>query len=160
MEKKIIYLFTFFMLVFSNNAIAAPNEEIEIGKAAPNFVLKNLAGETIKLSDYRGKKVMLNFWATWCPPCKKEMPTIQKFYEENKDKVVILAVNIDGQEDVFDYVHSMNITFPILLDEKDKVNELYQIITIPTTFFIDENGIIQHKFYSAMPLAIMEEFTK
>ncbi|WP_445487178.1 peroxiredoxin family protein [Niallia sp. 03133] len=162
MIKKMMCLSIFSILLMGHNVKAAQNDakEIEVGDKAPDFTLNNLAGKTIRLSDFQGKIVMLNFWATWCPPCKKEMPIIQQFNKEKHEDVVILAVNIDGKEDVFDFVQNMQLTFPILLDDKDKVNELYKIITIPTTFFIDEKGIIQHKFYSAMPLEIMKEFTK
>lgn len=144
----------------TETVIAAQPKNLEIGAKAPNFSLRNLKGETVKLSDFKGKKVMLNFWATWCPPCKQEMPAIQQFFEEKGEDVVILAVNIDGEEDVIEFVQSRKITFPILLDENNRVNEQYKIVTIPTTFFIDEKGIIQHKFYSAMPITIMREFSK
>ncbi|MGP7815891.1 peroxiredoxin family protein [Niallia sp. 01092] len=162
MLKKIMCSVVLTLIFCSSDTLAAQNEaqELEIGAKAPDFSLKNLAGDTVKLSDYRGKKVMLNFWATWCPPCKQEMPTIQQFFKESGNKVVILAVNIDGTEDVVDFVNNRHLTFPILLDEKDKVNELYKIITIPTTFFIDENGVIKQKYYSAMPITIMREYSK
>ncbi|MFE8694969.1 peroxiredoxin family protein [Cytobacillus sp. FJAT-53684] len=128
-----------------------------VGLKAPDFELKNLAGETVKLSDYAGQKVMLNFWATWCPPCKKEIPDMQKFYTEQGDKVVILAVNIDPENDVAGFAKEMNASFPILLDEKDRVSKLYKILTIPTTFFIDEKGVITYKHLSAMSIELMEK---
>ena len=130
-----------------------------VGKKAPDFELLNLKGEKVKLSDYRGKKIMLNFWATWCPPCKEEMPEMEKFYQKTNGDVVIIAVNIDPQYNVQKFVTEMGITFPVLLDEKDKVNSLYRVLTIPTTFFIDQQGIIQHKYLSAMNLEMMEQFT-
>ncbi|MBX9973732.1 peroxiredoxin [Cytobacillus firmus] len=129
-----------------------------IGLKAPDFELKNLQGETVKLSDYRGKKVMLNFWATWCPPCKAEMPDIQKFYTQKGNEVVILAVNIDPQADVAGFAEEMRVNFPILLDVNEKASNAYQIITIPTTFFIDEEGIIRNKYLSAMSLEIMNQY--
>ncbi|PKG22405.1 peroxiredoxin family protein [Niallia nealsonii] len=163
MVKKIILLIGLCFLYaasLEHTAIAAKTKPLEIGAKAPDFSLRNLKGETLKLSDFKGKKVMLNFWATWCPPCKQEMPAIQQFFEEKGKDVVILAVNIDGSEDVIEFVQSKKITFPILLDENNRVNEQYKVVTIPTTFFIDEKGIIQHKFYSAMPIEIMREFSK
>jgi peroxiredoxin len=132
---------------------------LSIGKKAPDFELKTLSGESVKLSDYRGKKVMLNFWATWCPPCKEEMPDMERFHQQNGKDVIILAVNIDPQFNVNQFVSEMGITFPILLDEKDEVNSLYQVLTIPTTYFIDENGIIQQKYLTAMTQDIMKEYT-
>ncbi|WP_338452339.1 TlpA disulfide reductase family protein [Niallia oryzisoli] len=131
---------------------------LKIGVKAPDFEVKNLAGETVKLSDFQGKKVLLNFWATWCPPCKEEMPDMEKFHKQAGDDVVILAVNIDPQYNVNKFVTEMGITFPILLDEKDEVNSMYQVLTIPTTYFIDEKGIIRHKYISAMTEDIMKQY--
>ncbi|MCQ6276357.1 TlpA family protein disulfide reductase [Bacillus sp. V3B] len=129
-----------------------------LGVNAPDFEVKTLTGESVKLSDYRGKKVMLNFWATWCPPCKEEMPDMEEFYQQAKGDVVILAVNIDPQYNVNKFVTEMGITFPILLDEKDTVNSMYQVLTIPTTYFIDEKGIIRHKYLTAMTEDIMKQY--
>lgn len=130
---------------------------IEVGNKAPDFELKTLTGDTVKLSDYKGKKVMLNFWATWCPPCKAEMPEMQKYYESNKEKVEILAVNMDTNNDVAGFVKNGGYTFPILLDEKNDVNKDYGIVSIPTTFFIDEQGVITHKINGQMKLEDMED---
>jgi peroxiredoxin len=130
----------------------------EIGMEAPEFELKNLDGETVKLSDFRGKKVMVNFWATWCPPCKKEMPDMQKFYKEHKGDIVILAINIDPESDVSGYAQKLGLHFPILLDKQDVANTTYRILSIPTTFFINEEGIIQFKHYSTMSYQRMKKY--
>jgi peroxiredoxin len=129
---------------------------ISTGVKAPDFELKMLDGKNIKLSELQGKKVILNFWATWCPPCKAEMPEMQKYFEENPKDVVILAVNIDPQLDVQAFVDEMGITFPIPLDEEDTVNSIYQVISIPTTYFIDTKGIIQYKHIGAMTYDLMK----
>ena len=129
-----------------------------VGEKAPDFELLNLNSEKVKLSDFRGKKVMLNFWATWCPPCKEEMPEMEKYYQKTNGDVIILAVNIDPQYNVKKFVTEMGSSFPVLLDEKDKVNSICQVLTIPTTFFIDEQGIIRHKYLSAMNFEIMEQY--
>lgn len=128
-----------------------------IGLKAPDFELKNLAGESVKLSDYEGKKVMLNFWATWCPPCKAEMPDMEEFYNDSGDDIVILAVNIDTNNDVAGFVKKMGVTFPILLDTDNRVNKIYQIISIPTSYFIDEKGIIRNKHIGAMDIETMKK---
>jgi peroxiredoxin len=133
---------------------------LEVGNKAPDFELKLLTGETVKLSDYKGKRVMLNFWATWCPPCKKEMPDMQKLHLAHQDDITILAVNMDVKSDVAGFAKEMGITFPILLDEKDEVNQDYQILTIPTSFFIDENGVIYEKFNGAMTFEDMKKYAK
>ncbi|TDL91938.1 redoxin domain-containing protein [Vibrio vulnificus] len=132
---------------------------LKIGAKAPNFSLKTLDGKQVELSDYKGKKVMLNFWATWCPPCKKEMPDMEKYTQQVGDDVVVLAVNIDPENDVQAFVEDNGITFTIPLDSqsaKNPVNERYKILSIPTTYFIDKEGIIRNKVISAMTLKDME----
>ena len=132
---------------------------LKIGAKAPNFSLTTLDGKQVELSDYEGKKVMLNFWATWCPPCKKEMPDMEKYTQQAGDDVVVLAVNIDPENDVQAFVEDNGITFTIPLDSqsaKNPVNERYKILSIPTTYFIDKKGIIRNKVISAMTLKDME----
>jgi len=131
---------------------------LKTGVKAPDFELKTLTGETVKLSEFKGKKVMWNFWATWCGPCKAEMPAMQQLSTEVGDDVAILAVNIDPQLDVQGFVDENGITFPILLDTDDKINSLYQIVAIPTTYFIDSKGIIQDVFRGAMPHDAMVQY--
>jgi peroxiredoxin len=133
---------------------------LKVGAKAPDFELKTLTGENVKLSDLKGKKVMLNFWATWCPPCKAEMPAMEEFHKEAGDEVVILAVNIDPHLDVQAFIDENGITFPIPLDAEDKVNETYQVLSIPTTYFIDTKGNIGNKFIGAMSLDAMKQYTK
>jgi peroxiredoxin len=164
MIKKVLASVLLFVLMTVAIVQAMEKEEkdhlpgLQIGEKAPDFELQMLTGEAVKLSDFRGKKVMLNFWATWCPPCKEEMPDMEKFYNKQKDEVIILAVNIDPQYNVEKFTKDMGVTFPILLDEKDRVNSMYQVLTIPTTYFIDENGIIRHKYLTAMSEEIMSQY--
>ncbi|MDF1511411.1 TlpA disulfide reductase family protein [Robertmurraya sp. DFI.2.37] len=132
----------------------------EVGSKAPDFELPTLDGQMIRLSDLKGKKIMVNFWTTWCPPCKAEMPDMQKFYTEEGNQIKILAVNIDTDYDVAGFVKEMKINFPILLDNDEKVMKQYRILTIPTTFFIDESGTIQNKFIGAMSIDKMRELTQ
>ncbi|MBN8193928.1 redoxin domain-containing protein [Bacillus sp. NTK074B] len=132
------------------------NQGLTKGDRAPDFELTTLSGESIQLSDYQGKKVILNFWATWCPPCKAEMPHMQKYYEKKADKenVEILAVNLTSQDDgkkaVQQFVDGYELTFPILLDEKGDIGDEYRAFTIPTTYMIDTQGLIQHKIVGPM----------
>ena len=137
----------------------ASQEGLAVGAKAPDFELKTLTGEKIKLSNLKGKKVMLNFWATWCPPCKAEMPAMEQYSKQMPEDVVILAVNIDPQLDVQGFVDENKITFPILLDTEDQVNETYQVLSIPTTYFIDSKGMIQNKYTGSMELDVMKDFT-
>ncbi|MCD5325982.1 redoxin domain-containing protein [Pontibacillus sp. HN14] len=127
-------------------------EGLEVGQKAPDFEVKTLQGEKASLSNYKGERIMLNFWATWCPPCRAEMPDMEKFYQ-NKD-VTILAVNLTGTEAKVDDVHAFKkeygLSFPVLLDQGNEVATMYQIRPIPTTYMIDSEGIIQHKSLGAM----------
>lgn len=158
------------------SALGKNIEEREIGlgngDTPPDFTLTSLDGEDITLSDLRGKKVVLNFWATWCPPCKAEMPHMQNFYDEyGKEKnVEIIAVNLttaerdvtaDAKVDtVMTFRDSFELTFPILLDSDpdNSVGADYQIITIPTTYFIDSNGYIQRAIKGPMDVDMLKEY--
>ncbi|MFD2045753.1 TlpA family protein disulfide reductase [Ornithinibacillus salinisoli] len=129
-------------------AISPPGTSgLEIGQFAPDFELESLNGEKVKLSDLQGKKVMINFWATWCSPCKKEMPEMQKFYEDHGDEIEILAVNVTGSEKnetvVRDFIDHYSYSFPVLLDESTNVSDDYRAISFPTSYFIGTDGTIQ-----------------
>lgn len=113
-----------------------------VGNIAPGFTLKNLEGEDVNLSDYKGKHVFLNFWATWCGFCDQEMPDLQKIYEENDD-IVVLAVNVmETQEEVKTYVDENGLSFPVVLDEEGMMGSLYLVRGMPTTYFINKEGVI------------------
>ncbi|SET38515.1 Peroxiredoxin [Oceanobacillus limi] len=133
------------------------------GNIAPDFELTTLDGETVKLSDFQGEKVMLNFWATWCGPCRSEMPDMEKFYHD-KD-IAILAVNLTDTEiresDVSEFVDEYQITFPILMDETAEVADQYRINPIPTTYLIDTKGRIHNVAFGALNYERMvDEFEK
>ena len=138
-------------------------EGLTKGDVAPDFTLTTLDGKEIKLSDLKGKKVVLNFWATWCPPCKAEMPHMQNFYEDfsQEENVEILAINLtngDKVESVQEFVQDYGLTFPIPMDEEGKVNEIYQAITIPTSYMIDTKGRIQNKVVGPMDENMIKDF--
>ncbi|CAN7389349.1 peroxiredoxin family protein [Rossellomorea sp. LjRoot5] len=121
-----------------------------VGDRAIDFKLDTLDGKSITLTELKGKKVIVNFWATWCPPCKEEMPVMQEFYTKYGKDVELLAINIDPQYNVKEYQKSLGLSFPILLDTDDKINNAYDILTVPTTFIINEQGIITHKQIGAI----------
>ena len=116
------------------------------GFMAPGFELENLDGEAISLGSLRGRPVMLNFWATWCGPCRAEMPYIQEVHEDPawlERGLVILAVNIgESASEAQSFMGELGFNFTVILDSEEKVAHAYNISAIPTTFFIDEDGII------------------
>ncbi len=117
----------------------------EIGKLAPDFQLQTLDGQTFSLSGVRGKPVLLNFWATWCGPCRFEMPFLQEIHDEYSDKgLVLIAVDIgESKSDVENFMQREGLTLPVLLDSQAEVARQYRVAAIPTTFFIDKDGIIR-----------------
>lgn len=119
------------------------------GFLAPDFSLVNLDGEKVRLEDFHGQPVIVNFWASWCPPCRAEMPTFQKIYTEYKAQgLVILGVNsLESRSTAVDFAQSHALTFPILLDEDGTVSNRYRADSLPTTLFIRKNGIISEVMY-------------
>jgi peroxiredoxin len=126
---------------------------LQEGKPAPHFTFPDLDGRKVSLPDFRGKVVLVNIWATWCPPCRDEMPSMQKLYERFKgEHFEILAVNInaDGREAVAPFMQQMNLTFPALLDPKEKIRSLYGITGVPESFIVDREGILVNKVIGPM----------
>ena len=134
------------------------------GDVAPDFELTTLAGDTVKLSDYRGKTVMLNFWASWCPPCRSEMPHMENYYNANKDsgEVEILAVNMtktekNKEKSAKEFVDEYKLTFPILLDVDSDVMKMYQIKVYPTSYIINAEGVITDKLMLPLDDKMIEQ---
>ena len=129
----------------SRQESAAP-PEVDVGAPAPDFALKTLDGTQVRLSELRGKVVFVNLWATWCPPCREELPTMVRFYRAYRDRgVEILAVSEDRDpRAVRKALERYGIPFPVLLDENKRVYNLYRATGIPETHLIDRQGIIRH----------------
>lgn len=128
--------------LFYQSSKAPPLKE---GDQAPGFTLPLMGGGEASLADYRGKVVVLNVWATWCGPCREEMPSMQRLYQSLKGQPFeMLAVSIDtrGAQDVDPFVKKLNLTFPILYDTDKKVPSLYQTTAVPESFIIDKNGVV------------------
>lgn len=132
----------------------------KILEKAPDFKLKDLNGKEVSLSDYKGKNVLLNFWASWCPPCRAEMPDIEKLYQETKNTdTVILAVNLGEDRDtVKSFIDENKYNFDILLDSDQRTAAKYNISSIPSWFFIDKDGNIVTSHIGAMSLAQMRSY--
>lgn len=135
----------------ASNSLTSENSSLEKKKntSAPDFELTTLSGDIVKLSDYKGKKVLLNFWASWCKPCEEEMPHIQKFYEEKakESNIEVITVNMTKYErtdlrDVKNFVKDHGLTFPVLLDKEGEIMDLYEIKFFPTTYILDTEGVI------------------
>jgi peroxiredoxin len=123
----------------------AGKPRFEKGAPAPNFTLPDLDGKMVSLADYRGKVVLLNIWATWCPPCVEEMPSMEKLHQELKEeKFVILAVSIDesGANAVLPFMKNHRLNFPALIDSAGAIKGLYQTTGVPESFIIDKDGRI------------------
>ena len=117
--------------------------------AAPGFTLPDMDGEMHSLNDFRGKVVMLNFWATWCPPCRREMPSMQRLYEKYRERgLTVVAVNqFEDPDLVFEFTGRLSLepTFPILFDRESRVSEQYGVKGLPTTYLLDKTGKIQFR---------------
>lgn len=142
----------------SNNLGAG--EGTEIDDLAPDFDIETLDGETVQLSDFRGKKVLLNFWATWCSPCREEIPDMQTYHEE-EDEGVILAVNLTetetNEEEVREFLEDFDVTFTVLMDEESKVSTIYDAYDgLPTSYFIDSEGKIHNKTFGAIDYELIQ----
>lgn len=116
------------------------------GLMAPDFTLPTLDGKEMKLSDYAGKIVFLNIWATWCPPCKEEMPSMQKLYEMMRGRdFVMLTISIDEKKEAVEaFMKEMSLTFPVGLDPQQKVSAQYRITGVPESYIIDKSGMVMH----------------
>jgi peroxiredoxin len=121
---------------------------LETGRPAPNFTLPGLDGEMVSLSDHKGHVVLVNIWATWCPPCIDEMPSMEALYQELKDEdFEILAISIDamGTETVAPFMKKNNLSFPALLDPEGTIKSVYQTTGVPESFIINKQGILVEK---------------
>jgi peroxiredoxin len=142
-------LFSFYFIIFERKPPGpSPDHGPKVGEVAPDFLLSTLKTNSVKLSNYRGKVVFLNIWATWCPPCREEMPSMEALYQRLKGRdFEMLAVSIDhkGKEVVGPFVAKYGLTFPVLLDPDNKIYKLYGLTGVPETFIIDKGGVITFK---------------
>ncbi len=138
---------------------AAPGGVL-VGNRAPDFTLESLQGNPVSLSDYRGHVVLVNLWATWCTPCRAEIPDLEAAYRAHKaDGLVVLGVNIQGsRQEVQAFVQEFGITYPILLDTTGKLLNDYRVRGLPTSMLIDRKGVIQVRHLGVLNARQLEEY--
>jgi len=146
MKKLALIILAFFLLLFISGCGESP--VATVGKPAPNFDTVDLEGKVWSLSKLKGQVVFVNFWATWCAPCREEMPSMQRLYTKlPKDKFKMLALfNNDNPKAVKNFVTKLGITMPILSDEHNFAGPKYGLTGVPETFIIDKQGVVREKF--------------
>ncbi|PJZ00994.1 thiol-disulfide oxidoreductase [Bacillus vallismortis] len=142
------------------NAVFAGKESISEGSDAPNFVLEDTNGKRIELSDLKGKGVFLNFWGTWCEPCKKEFPYMANQYKHFKDKgIEVVAVNVgESKIAVHNFMKSYGVNFPVVLDTDRQVLDAYDVSPLPTTFLINPEGKVVKVVTGTMTESMIHDY--
>ncbi|GAB4388860.1 MAG: hypothetical protein Kow0025_10690 [Thermodesulfovibrionales bacterium] len=137
--------------VFASQPALALHVNVAPNTEAPSFALKDLDGRTVSSASLRGKVVLLNFWATWCKPCKDEMPLFDELYRKYRQKgfeVVAVSIN-NSKKSVTDFLEKRPVSFTVLMDSDSRVFKLYRVYSIPTTFLIDRSGLIVAKYHGS-----------
>jgi peroxiredoxin len=159
--RRILFVVMFGLIAYAlyQTFTATDKNRLDIGDEAPDFQIQTLDGKTVQLSDYRGKVVLLNFWATWCKPCRTEMPDIQRVYDKFKERnFEVLAVNIAEQPvTVNSFAKGLRLTFPIGLDSQKEITKMYKVGPLPASFFIDQEGKIAQIFQGQMNIGNIEQ---
>src|SRR2546425_6085645 len=151
-RRRVVILGGLAILVFAFGMVwlqSSKYEPLVVGMTAPNFSVPDLQGKTQRLTDYRGKVVFLNFWATWCKPCKEEMPSMQVLWDNLKNQdFKMLAVSMDRvttTKDIPSFVENLKLAFPILTDSWGQTDKRYKLMGVPETYIIDQNGVLREK---------------
>lgn len=121
---------------------------LNIGQIAPDFTLKSTQGENLRLAEQRGQVIVINFWASWCAPCRKEMPVLQTFHDKYKDLgVEVWGVNVEQENQAGrDFLADLNLNFPIFFDTSNQISANYQVEAMPTTVIVDRSGQVRYVF--------------
>jgi peroxiredoxin len=138
------------LVIFAASSLASSSLE---GQAAPDFVLKSASGENLRLSEYRGDVVMINFWATWCGPCRQEMPLLDELYGRyQRVGFSLLGINIDDDSRrAMKMVEELGVSFPVLFDESKAVSKLYKVDAMPVTVLVDRDGTVRYVHHGYKP---------
>ena len=153
----LIIVFLSFTQLFAQRKI----ENQKNSNKAPDFTLEDLNGKNVKLSDFKGKVVIINFWATWCPPCKAEIPDFIELYKTYQKKgLVILGIALDNKEKVVKFVKDNGINYPVLMGNQEVSNLYGGISGIPTSFVVDRKGIIKNVFVGLRSKEVFEQNIK
>lgn len=170
--KKIIVLSTLLIVAFILNQVYTAEGKTFTGKTnliftsdkkAADFKLKTLEGKEVKLSDYRGKIVIIDFWATWCPPCRKGIPDLISLQEEFKKDLVVIGISLDQQntlKDLKPFIENYKINYPVVLGDEKVVKDYGGISAIPTSFIIDQKGNIVDTHIGLVPKTVYADKIK
>jgi peroxiredoxin len=134
------------LLPFVVALIASQAGAVGLKEEAPDFTLKSLDGANLRLEEYRGQVVLINFWASWCGPCRQEMPLLDRLHHRYEDTgFAVLGINVEGQvAPAQEIVDSTSVTFPIVIDDGQKVSEMYNLEAMPSTFVVDRDGVVRY----------------
>ncbi len=152
--KLIMQKFYFpFLLLLGALLLAPPTGAEEISGPAPDFTLKSRGGENLRLSEFRGEVVMINFWASWCGPCRQEMPLLDQLYSRYSPMgFTILGINVEEDSALAEkLLEEIPVGFPILFDSENHVTELYEVMAMPSTIMVDRDGNMRYLHLGYMP---------
>jgi len=157
----LIIISTYFIWRDSSSQTNFSTIPVEVNYVSPELTLTDIQGVTHSLADYRGQVVLINLWATWCPPCKEEMPTLQSFYNKHKEQgFAVVAINDgDPTKDVLQFVKDYQLTFPVWLDPTYIATEqAFKSLNLPTSFVIDRNGVVQLQWVGGISRKMLDQY--
>ncbi len=159
-RKSILNVFIVLSFILSLNTLSANTPD---NKKAPDFALKTLDGKTVKLSDYKGKIVIIDFWATWCPPCRKGIPDLIDLQKNYSKDLVIVGISLDQERTIKDlkpFIENYGINYPVVLGDEKVVKDYGGINAIPTSFIVDRKGFIVDSHVGLVPKTVYEDKIK
>jgi cytochrome c biogenesis protein CcmG/thiol:disulfide interchange protein DsbE len=159
-KKSLLSIFIIISFILSINALSANTPD---NKKAPDFALKTLEGKTVKLSDYKGKIIIIDFWATWCPPCRKGIPDLIELQKAYSKDLVIVGISLDQErtlKDLKPFIENYGINYPVVLGNEKVVKDYGGVNAIPTSFIVDQKGFIIDSHVGLVPKTVYEDKIK